>query len=256
MSRLWRQVRAEWRKVFTTRMVWGLLIGLVVWTAINVVAQILASSVGDANGAPPLDSAEGLRGVFASASSASVFALLLGVIAVTTEFRHGTATGTFMASPRRGRVLVAKAIALPVVTFLYGVVGVGVTVALAWPLLAWKHVTFDLQAGQLPHVLLGSLVVITLAGALGVGFGALVRNQVAAVTIALLWTLLVESLAVSLLPSVGKWLPGGASSALTYAQPLRGGELLTPPAAAALLVGYCVVLVVLAALTTMRRDIT
>ena len=257
MRSLWRLVRAEWRKVATTRVVWGLLAGFLAWTAINVFAQVLASGQSGApSGVPALDSPQGLRNVFASSGSAAVFTLLLGVLSVTGEFRHGTAVGTFMASPRRGRVIAAKVLALPVVALGFAVAGVALTVALAWPLLAWKGVDFDLSTGQLPTVLAGCVAAVTLYAVLGVGFGALVRNQVAALAVALVWMLLAESLAVSFLPEIGRWLPGGAASAMTLGQPLRGGDLLSQGAGAALFAAYGVVLSVLGALTTVRRDIT
>jgi len=41
----------------------------------------------------------------------SLFAIIVGITIVTTEFRHGTVTPTFLAEPHRERVLFAKAIA-------------------------------------------------------------------------------------------------------------------------------------------------
>ncbi|MFZ0323901.1 MAG: ABC transporter permease subunit [Actinomycetes bacterium] len=256
MRALARQVRVELRKTVTTRSVWGLWLGFLVYTAVNVVAQVLASDQSvPQQGVPALDSPQGLRNVFASTASAAVFTLLLGVLSVTSEFRHGTAASTFMAVPRRGRVIAAKALAMPLVGLAYAVTGVAVTVALAWPLLDWKGVSFT-ASDQLPEILVGCLIAVTLYTVLGVGFGALVRNQVAALTVALLWMLVAESLLVTFLPEVGRWLPGGAASAMTLGQPYRGGELLGQGAGAALFAAYAVVLVLLGTLTTVRRDIT
>ena len=99
-----RQVRVELRKTFTTRVVWGLLLGFLLLTALNVVAQVIAGSQATPQqGVPPLDSPAGIRNVFAATVSAAVFSLLLGILSVTSEFRHGTATTTFLAVPRRGR---------------------------------------------------------------------------------------------------------------------------------------------------------
>jgi ABC-2 type transport system permease protein len=251
-----RQVRVELRKTATTRAVWGLLLGFLVLTAVNVVAQVLASDQAPAQqGVPALDSPEGLRNVFAATLQAAVFTLLLGVLSVTSEFRHGTAVSTFMAVPRRGRVVAAKAIALPIVALGYAVAGIVLTVAIAWPMLDWKGVTVSAD-DQVPQVLLGCLVAVTLYAVLGVGFGALVRNQVAALAVALVWMLLVESLLVTFVPEVGRWLPGGAASAMTLGQPLRGGELLGQGAGAALFAGYGIVLALVGARTTVRRDVT
>jgi ABC-2 type transport system permease protein len=256
VSTLARQVRVEWRKVVTTRTVWGLLGGFLLWTAVNVVAQVFAGDQAASAQVPALDSPEGIRNVFASSSSAAVFTLLLGVIAVTSEFRHGTAVGTFMAVPRRGWVIAAKAVALPCVAFVYAVLGAALTVLLAVPLLTWKGVDVDLTAGDVPRVLAGCVAAVTVYAVLGVGFGSLLRNQVAAVVVALVWVLLADSLLVSFLPEVGRWLPGGAAAAMTLGQPMRGGPLLGQAAGAALLLGYGVALSILGASTTIRRDVT
>jgi hypothetical protein len=97
---------------------------------------------------------------------------------------------------------------------------------------------------------------VTIYAVLGVGFGALLRNQVAAIVVALVWVLLADSLLVTFLPEVGRWLPGGAASAMTLGQPMRGGELLSQGAGALLLLGYGLLLSLLGATTTIRRDIT
>ena len=256
MSGLARQVRAEWRKVRTTRLLWGLLAGFLLWTALNVVAQVVAGDQSASAQVPALDSTAGLRNVFASSASAAVFTLLLGVISVTTEFRHDTAVGTFMASPRRGRVIAAKAIAVPCIAFLYALLGAGLTLLLAWPLLQWKGIDVALLSGDVPRILAGSVVAVTVYAVVGVGFGALLRNQVAAIVVALVWMLLADSLLVSFLPEVGRWTPGGAAAAMTLGEPIRGGALLGQGAGALLLLGYAVVFCVVGTVTTVRRDIT
>ena len=256
MTGFTRQVHVELRKTFTTRVVWGLLLGFLLLTAVNVVAQVLASDqASPQQGVPSLDSPLGIRNVFAATVSAAVFSLLLGILSVTAEFRHGTATTTFMAVPRRGRVIAAKVVAMPIVGLGFAICGVALTVALAWPLLAWKDVTVSGE-DQVPQILLGALVAVTLYTVLGVGFGALVRNQVAAITVALAWMLLAESLLVTFVPEVGRWLPGGAVAAMTLGQPMRGGELLGQWAGAVLFAGYGIVLAVVGVRTTVRRDVT
>ncbi len=92
--------------------------------------------------------------------------------------------------------------------------------------------------------------------AVGVCVGALVRNQIAAVVGALLWTVLAESLTVALLPQVGRWLPGGALAGVLQSTPVRGGTYLPVWAGALLLTAYGVAFALLAAATTLRRDVT
>ena len=95
-----------------------------------------------------------------------------------------------------------------------------------------------------------------LSGLLGVGVAALVRNQVAAVTGALLWFLMVEGVMPAVLraPTLPKWLPGGATAALTY--PFPSDQFLPMWAGGLLLAGYALVLAAIGSRVTVRRDVT
>jgi hypothetical protein len=82
----------------------------------------------------------------------------------------------------------------------------------------------------------------------------MVRNQTAAITIALVWTQVVEGLLIGFVPEIGKWLPGGAASALAgVATP--NGELLPIGAAAVLLTLYGLAFAAAGASNLVRRDI-
>jgi hypothetical protein len=89
---------------------------------------------------------------------------------------------------------------------------------------------------------------------IGVGIGALVRNQNIAVTGVLVWTVGIETLLVTFVPEIGRWLPGGASSALTgVATPERG--LLAGWAGALVLAAYATAFVAAGARVLVRRDV-
>ena len=101
-------VRSELRKVTSTRLWWGLLIGAVVYTLIQAGASAaLAGSEpgGGQPATPTLDTAEAIRSVYAVApfQGSYVFALILGITAITGEYRYQTITPTFLASPRRAQ---------------------------------------------------------------------------------------------------------------------------------------------------------
>jgi uncharacterized membrane protein len=72
-----------------------------------------------------------------------------------------------------------------------------------------------LSSSDVRLVLVGSVAVSALWGALGVGLGAVIRNQAAALVGALMWVLLAESILFALVPSVGRFLPATAANVLT-----------------------------------------
>jgi hypothetical protein len=100
------------------------------------------------------------------------------------------------------------------------------------------------------------VIVNVLAGpcyaALGVGIGLLVRNQLVALVVAVGWFSVIESALAILVPGVSRFLPGGAFSGTDTA----GLDLLPLYAAVPLLAAYTAAISLVAARTTLRRDIT
>ena len=70
-----------------------------------------------------------MREVQSSTGLLMVMMLVLGVLAITTEFRHGTASSTFLATPRRYPVMAAKLAAVLGLGLLAGLVYVASTAA-------------------------------------------------------------------------------------------------------------------------------
>src|SRR2546427_9268139 len=103
-------VKAEFAKLFTTKLWLWLLLGAIAFTAFVVSITIGFDGQANNGNTPRLFTPEGQRNLFSSAGAANVWALILGAIAVTGEFRHQTVTPTFLASPHRGRVVIAKLI--------------------------------------------------------------------------------------------------------------------------------------------------
>jgi len=106
-------VRSELRKITSTRLWWGLLAGAVVYTVIQAGAN--AALAGATPGAgqpatPGLDTATAIRSVYAGSAfqGAYIFAMILGITGMTGEYRYQTITPTFLATPRRARVVLAK----------------------------------------------------------------------------------------------------------------------------------------------------
>ncbi|HEY9390002.1 MAG TPA: ABC transporter permease [Mycobacteriales bacterium] len=250
-------IRTEIRKVFTTKLWWGLLLGALAITTLGVVATIL--SAGNAqSGIPPLSDPQTQRQAFGSTGAALIFILILGVIGVTTEYRHFTSRPTFLFEPRRGRVVAAKLVTYAGMGLLYSILCAALAVAIALPWLSARGVDVSLADNGIPRTLITTVASVAIFGMVGVGLGVLVRNQVAAVIGGLAYLFVFEPL-VRVIPYVRdayRFLPGGANEALTQSN-AQGGpvELLDPWAGGMVLVGWGLLFVILGTVLTVRRDV-
>jgi ABC-2 type transport system permease protein len=261
MSRL---IRVELFKLAVTRMTYGLLAVSVGLTALWNILE--ASRAGTAGAGAPLDTYSGLRSIVSGGVWGLVLAAVLGVIVASGEFRHHTATATYLAAPHRGRVLAAKAVAGACGGAVFGLavyavscaVGLGFAAAKGYPVAIGGATFFDWGAG---HVAGGALL-----GAIGVVVGSLVRSQLAGVIGVFIWSIILESLLGGLFTAVRPYLPYTAAAALAGTPlgaasfgPGRGATADAPLpflAAVGLLAGIAVVFGIAAARTTVRRDIT
>ncbi len=245
-------LRSELLKITSVRATYALAAGCLAYVALDVVALVFAAGQ---PGVPALSDPATVRTVFAASGTASALVLVIGILGMTTEYRHQTVTPTFLVTPRRGRVLTAKLVVHALVGLLIGVLCALVATGLGMAALALRdHAT--VPASTVAQIQAGAVLGYAIYAAVGVCVGALVRNQIAAVVGALLWTVLAESLTVALLPQVGRWLPGGAVDGVLQSTPVRGGTYLPVWAAALLLTAYGVAFAMLAAATTLRRDVT
>lgn len=240
-------IHAELLKLRTTRMFWGNVVAVLALVPFGVALAI-------SGGKDQLDSADGIRHVMASASSGPLLLLVIGILMTAGEFRHGTATSTFLISPDRRRVIAAKLIVAALVGAGVALASVLLTLAIALPWLSAEDVAVSAYAPDAIAALLGSVAATVLGAVVGVGLGSMVRNQTAAITIALVWTQVVEGILVGFVPEVGRWFPGGAANALAGVSTPNGG-LLPMGAAAVLLTAYGLAFAAAGASTLARRDI-
>ncbi len=244
---------AEVAKLRTTRMAYALLATTVALTVVSVVASILTA--GRAEGTFALDTPEGVRNVLGAGWPSTIMVLVLGILAMAGEFRHGTITPTFLATPKRGRVVAAKMAVFSVVGLAFSAVASAITLGIALPWLDAKGVDVAMFDREVVLVVAGLLLGTALYGLVGVGVGSLVRNPAAAVSVALVWSFVLESLLVGLLPEVGRWLPGGAAQGLARLSP-TAGDLLPMWGGGLLLTAYGVVFACVGSRFVVGRDIT
>jgi hypothetical protein len=209
-------VHAELVKFRTTRTAIGVLL-----SAVALVALGAAGTVGTAE-AVDLGTEDLTQDVVASALFAGLIAFIVGILCVTVEWRHGTVTPTFLVTPRRGRVLVAKVIWIALFSAGLAVVGLVLALAIAIPWLELRESSLAVDGDTV--ALAGRIVLATMLwGGLGVGIGAVVQSQTPALVGAVIWILLAEALLGALLglvdlEGVADYLPGRALSAFDGTQ--------------------------------------
>jgi ABC-2 type transport system permease protein len=241
-------IRNEFLKLRTTRGVWLLLIAAQVVIVAGVSgAMISGLSISDPATSPKL---------FGHVGLVSLFTLVLGVMAVGGEYRHKTISDTFLATPRRGRVVVAKLAAYTVVGFAYGLVVAATCLAAAAIWFAAKGGSLDLSSSELWRTLGGGIVWNAAFAAVGVGIGALVRNQTAAIAAALVWIALVEGILRQIIGGLGRWLPFASGQSLGRLDGMSSGGALPQWAGGLVLAGYVALFAIVAVSFTIRRDVT
>lgn len=265
-------VKAEFRKFFSTRMWWGMAIGVFLAGALFAVlfALVVAGSQqerGPGGGGPRLpglDNTTMVSTVYtAGLSLAYLLTLVVGVMSIGSEYRHKTITSTFLSTPRRVRVMVAKVTSLLGIGVFYGVVFLVGSVGVGGAAIAIKGFSPFPEVAPIARALALSLLVLGLWSLLGLGAGILIPNQVAAILIAVGAAWIVEPLAGILLSlvswgkSVVPYMPSQATSAMVgQINTSSSTHLLSWWAGALVLVAYAAALAGIGSILTVRRDVT
>jgi len=240
------QTRAELLKIRSTRTTLGLVAGMVALVLLFGLLTGLLSKTGRLAG---VDEQRNLLDV---GSIAGLFSALAGILLVTSEYRYGTIRPTFLFQPRRTRVVAAKLGAGVIAGLLFAIVAQALAATITYVCLSSRGIDFVLSAKDVRLVVLGTLGAVALWAALGVGIGFIVRNQVAAIIGLLAWGFIVDNLLYAFVPSVGRFTPARAQSAL---EGFTSQHLLTPAAGAVVLILWAAVLALGAITLTARRDV-
>jgi ABC-2 type transport system permease protein len=245
-------VGAEWLKLRSVRSFWGYLAAVIVFAGIGTAGTVGSARASDRAAESFIPDLAGL------ATLSALIALVLGIVVVTGEFRHGTITPTFLAAPSRERVLASKALAGTLVFLLFGVLSLLVIAAVALP---WLTITGDeihFFDGEIGTRAAQTLLSAVLWGLLGVAIGSVVHSQVAALVGTLVWIFLVENLIVGLLglldsDGVTAYLP---FRALDAADGTGGDNLISYWPAVAVSLGWIGLIGAAGVIRTRRRDIS
>jgi len=202
---------------------------------------------------------------------ALIAVIVVGTLFITTEYRDLIHV-TLAASPRRSRVLAAKAIVLGAVTFTAGLAGVAIAIPLGEHLARANGVyLFPITSSTQLRIELGTAALLATAAILALAAGTLFRRSAGAVTTVTM-VIVLPYLLVAQIPfipaDVTDWLtkvtPAAAfavqQTVVPYHQvtsiytPYNGYYPLAPWAGFAVLAGYAVVSLTAAAVLLRRRD--
>jgi ABC-2 type transport system permease protein len=239
-------IAAEWLKLRTTRLLFGMIPAALALSFAAVAGKVLSTDT-----ATQLESTDGIRQTLAVTGTGAILVLVVGILVSAGEYRHGTAADTFLTTPRRHEVVMAKLVVGAGLGLAVGGVTALACVGIASGLYAAEGATFPLDNADVWLTLAGTLVYTTLFAVLGVALGSLTRNQTLAISGALAWLAIVEHLLVGLLPDIGRWLPAAAGQAIVRT-PLD--DLLSPLAGTAVLTAYAAVIAVAGIRVAATRD--
>jgi hypothetical protein len=215
------------------------------------------------------------HGIERTLIGAFVGLIVLAVVAtlfITGEYRRGLIRSTFAASPRRGRVLAAKAVVVGGVVFVAGLLGAGIALPLGeHRLRANGNPIYPAGTGTELRAVVGTAALLAVASVLALALGTILRRSAPAVTVVILLIVLPYILAIaSVLPAgAADWLlrvtPAAAfavqETLVRYHQvnaaylPADGYFPLSPWAGLAVLCGYTMCALALAGYLVRGRDV-
>jgi len=192
--------------------------------------------------------------------------MVMAVLAITTEYRFGTIRATFQAIPNRTAALLAKTGVVAVFAGLIGEAAAFGSVGIAK--LVRSSADLGINTAYEWRAVAGVGLVYALTAVIAVAVGTLIRHSAGAVSLMLIYALLVESL-VALIPKVGDdiqhWMPFYVADKFITGDPDPSSRLVSqgpPPSAAdlspwwslAYFAGFALLMLVIALVTTNKRD--
>ncbi len=234
---------SEWLKLWTARTTWVML-------GLGLLGEALFAGLFSA--LSPLDGLDQLHDVATGTGLLMVLVLVLGVLIITNEFRHGTASSTFLVTPKRYPALLGKAGVALLVGALAGLAFVVVNAGLSVPLLSDRGAAMP-SAADLARVYAGVVVSFALLCAFGLGVGALIRNQVGAILGAIAFFFVLSPLPELLPGSSGDYFPAQALGALHGH--VEGNGALGQVSGGLVLAAWAAALMAAGIVAVMRRDV-
>jgi ABC-2 type transport system permease protein len=250
-------IRSEVLKIRSTQVWMWMVLLAVAFTALGSITSVYSTIDDHNNGGSQID----YYNIFTQSQSAAVALLVLGLLGLTTEFRHKTITPTLLATPNRWRLLIGKALSYGLFSLVYALICVIVNFAIVIVWLNAKGIAVEFGHG-VPGGVLKSYLSLVLTALFGLGLGALIKNQAASMVFGIVYFFILDSL-LNFVPGVRKgyaWTPGGAIKAFTSNGHVDGMpddvHLLSPIGGGVLFLVWALALLLIGGQISLRRDIS
>jgi ABC-type transport system involved in multi-copper enzyme maturation permease subunit len=274
-------VRSELLKIRTTNAWWWLAIGAFVMTALAFTinaftADFMLSGDTSTEGLDPEQAEQIVAQQDVVGQAANIytsgqffgllFVMLIGILMVTNEFYHQTATTTFLTTPHRTAVIAGKLITATMIGFAFWLVTT--VLDLIGGVIFLEAAGYGHQIGEwgVTRAILLNLLAYAIWTIFGVGFGTLITNQLGAVLTAVVLYLVGTQAAQLIFFLLSNWLDSEALLEWQVVVPSIASQLMitgfdlpgSPPqwVGAAVLIGYAVVTGTIGIMLTRRRDIS
>ncbi|MGW0035208.1 ABC transporter permease [Gordonia sp. NPDC003376] len=183
---------------------------------------------------------------------AVIVLMIMAILGITSEHRFGTIRSTFLAVPKRPVALVAKAIVYVGLAFLTMLILTVICV-----LMLKAGITgIDLGSSGVIRQIWGIPVFAALCVLLSIGVGALVRQTAGAISLVLVWMLVIETI-LGAVPKVRDWaaplLPFGNGT--RFLSGVEGSDYHWGPTVSLVyFAAWAIVIFVVGVIVTDRRD--
>jgi ABC-2 type transport system permease protein len=251
-----RVMRSEWTKLWSLRSTrWSLVVAFVAQAGLGPLVAFITMarwshlSLADRLTINPIDRSLG------SWQAAQLAIAVLGVMTITGEYSTGMIRSSLMAAPKRLPVLWAKLIVFSTVTFVLMLVAAFIGFLGSQAIYTVHHVNAGLGSPDAFRTLIGAVLVVTVTGALCIGFGTILRVTAGGISMFVglffVLPLLIEILPSGIQDGIHPYLP---SSTRGVAQALQDSHVFSPWGGFALFCGYTLAVILIAARLLLKRD--
>ena len=282
-----RLIRAEIMKIRTVNTWWIFMIAMVLITGLALtfngfghhftlhppLSQLNAEQQADAQAqAAAAHTPAGLAKIAADMMTSGQFfglllAMIIGILVVTNEFFHQTATTTFMTNPHRAAVILAKAVAAVLFGALFWLIATVIDLIVTPIYLSGEHVTVSVFQWTVIQSVLLNLAAFALWAIFGMGIGTLLRSQIGAVVTGLILYLIGAAAIAIVFQLIHNVYPHDwVVTAEVIAPAIASNVMITPGrafehappqwAGALVMIAYAVISGAIGIALTRRRDIS